>query len=841
MWEWDRKAYYESSQATMKKNKETILHLRQENKRLRRRLAETHTVDEKIVKDAFHNRGMEKAAFKNKSGKETLQILDQKVCDKMKKLNALKHQAETRRRHLEELQLQYNRAQSECEGGHLVAEDRKEEDKKLRVLGNRLEKAQLKCQEAEHIMKGYLKLKAHLQDESLTYQSHLDALEAEILKQRQELRELQVMNNGAQLSRDMAKVELQHQEELVYRERRERESILARYKKQAEECKAHIKKLERRAQRATMHADELSSEAQRSAVGVGEEEKTISALEEAFQCIKEATGVRDAQEVVERFIAQGKTQKHLENLKEENERTLQQLKEQRDQLQDRFQEMKYSGDAKLSSRQQTLEECEGHLRKERRREKEARERLEWLTNMLRMVRSGVEHLSNKLQHILLTDSPVVELDPSSEEYVLELLAQAEQKLLILHEELQGKNMDTIMKEMEEEEFYTSIEGKIPQYNIRIRLPRVESRDSYEDNFSVLFTHHLSSQITNPPTEEESEDNESDIITRAALKRQSQIIIDSKTKRKTQWDKSAYYESSQATMKRNKESIHNLRQENEKLRRRNYLEKAQLKYQEAEYIMRGYLKIKGHLQDESLTYQSQLDALEAEILKQRQELRELQVMNNDAQLSRDAAYAQRAAMHADELSSESHSSATGGEEERTISAIEEAFQRIKEATGDRDTHEVVERFIAQGKTQKHLENLKEENERTLQHLKKQRDHLQARFQEMKYSGDTRLSSRQQMLEEYEANLQREQQRRKEAREQLDRVTDTLYMVRGVVEILSNKLQHITPTDTPVVELEPSSEDYVLELLMQVEQKLLIVQEELQEKNIDAAMGEMEKEE
>ncbi|XP_018617250.2 coiled-coil domain-containing protein 151-like [Scleropages formosus] len=526
--EWDRKAYYESSQATMKKNKETILHLRQENKRLRRRLAETHTVDEKIVKDAFHNRGMEKAAFKNKSGKETLQILDQKVCDKMKKLNALKHQAETRRRHLEELQLQYNRAQSECEGGHLVAEDRKEEDKsegeltedqpqqKLRVLGNRLEKAQLKCQEAEHIMKGYLKLKAHLQDESLTYQSHLDALEAEILKQRQELRELQVMNNGAQLSRDMAKVELQHQEELVYRERRERESILARYKKQAEECKAHIKKLERRAQRATMHADELSSEAQRSAVGVGEEEKTISALEEAFQCIKEATGVRDAQEVVERFIAQGKTQKHLENLKEENERTLQQLKEQRDQLQDRFQEMKYSGDAKLSSRQQTLEECEGHLRKERRREKEARERLEWLTNMLRMVRSGVEHLSNKLQHILLTDSPVVELDPSSEEYVLELLAQAEQKLLILHEELQGKNMDTIMKEMEEEEFYTSIEGKIPQYNIRIRLPRVESRDSYE--------------------EEESEDNESDIITRAALKRQSQIIIDSKTKRKTRTKK-----------------------------------------------------------------------------------------------------------------------------------------------------------------------------------------------------------------------------------------------------------------------------------------------------------------
>uniref|UniRef100_A0A8C9RJT2 Outer dynein arm docking complex subunit 3 n=1 Tax=Scleropages formosus TaxID=113540 RepID=A0A8C9RJT2_SCLFO len=522
--EWDRKAYYESSQATMKKNKETILHLRQENKRLRRRLAETHTVDEKIVKDAFHNRGMEKAAFKNKSGKETLQILDQKVCDKMKKLNALKHQAETRRRHLEELQLQYNRAQSECEGGHLVAEDRKEEDKsegeltedqpqqKLRVLGNRLEKAQLKCQEAEHIMKGYLKLKAHLQDESLTYQSHLDALEAEILKQRQELRELQVMNNGAQLSRDMAKVELQHQEELVYRERRERESILARYKKQAEECKAHIKKLERRAQRATMHADELSSEAQRSAVGVGEEEKTISALEEAFQCIKEATGVRDAQEVVERFIAQGKTQKHLENLKEENERTLQHLKKQRDHLQARFQEMKYSGDTRLSSRQQMLEEYEANLQREQQRRKEAREQLDRVTDTLYMVRGVVEILSNKLQHITPTDTPVVELEPSSEDYVLELLMQVEQKLLIVQEELQEKNIDAAMGEMEKEEFYTSIEGKLPEYNIRILLPKSHAQDLYE--------------------EEEIGDDKGDVITRAELKRQSQIIIDSKTKKKT---------------------------------------------------------------------------------------------------------------------------------------------------------------------------------------------------------------------------------------------------------------------------------------------------------------------
>lgn len=54
------------------------------------------------------------------------------------------------------------------------------------------------------------------------------------------------------------------------------------------------------------------------------------------------------QEVVERFITQGDSQKHLQELKEENERILLQLKKDRDELQKHFQDTKYSGEAKLS-------------------------------------------------------------------------------------------------------------------------------------------------------------------------------------------------------------------------------------------------------------------------------------------------------------------------------------------------------------------------------------------------------------------------------------------------------------------------------------------------------------
>uniref|UniRef100_A0AAZ3P2N2 ODAD1 central coiled coil region domain-containing protein n=1 Tax=Oncorhynchus tshawytscha TaxID=74940 RepID=A0AAZ3P2N2_ONCTS len=511
--EGDRSAYYEMSQSSIKKNRNYILQLRQENKKLHKKLANG---DEQVIKEAFQSRGMEKAAFRNMSGKAALKVLDQKVCDKMKKLNALKHTTQTYRRRLEDLQTLYQSMKLENRGPERDTERHSEEAKNLRVLENRLEKAQLKCQEAEHIMRGYLKLKAHLQEESLTFQSKLDELEAEILRQRQELKDLQVLNSDALLSKDTAKAELQRQEEQMYRERKDRECILTRYKKEAEDRKAQAERVERRAQRAAMQPDELSSDAQRSATGLGEEEeRAISTFEEAFRRIKEATGVTDTREVVERFISQGDTQQHLENLKKENQRTLVQLKEDRDRLQEHFQDIKYSGETKLSSGQQMLEDCKRHLQAEQGSRDAAKERLDWLTRTLNTVRAGVEHLSDKLQHIKLRLEP--QLPPGSEEYVVELLSQSEQKLLLLQEELQGKDLAAVMKEMEEEEFHASIEGKLPHCNTRIKLPEAQRQDPYDE-------------------EEESGDDEGDIITRAILKHQSQLIIDSKTKRKTRTKK-----------------------------------------------------------------------------------------------------------------------------------------------------------------------------------------------------------------------------------------------------------------------------------------------------------------
>ncbi|XP_007257226.3 coiled-coil domain-containing protein 151 [Astyanax mexicanus] len=517
--EGERSAFFESSENAIKKNKETILQLREENRRLNMRLAHALRGDEQEIKEVFQSRS-EKAAFRNMSAKAAAEVQDQKLCFKMKKLNAMKHTTNTLRQRLEELRTQNEHLKEERRNPKAEKNTKNEvnqaelhpQQHNVRMLENRLEKAQLKCQGAEHITKSYLKLKEHLQEESLTFEPRLNELEAEILRRRQELCQLQDMNHQAHLAKEAAKAELQQQEEQVYQERRKRELILNQYKKQVEERRAQAERGERRAQRVALHPDELNSEAQRSATGVGEEERVLSSFEEAFQHIREATGVTNTQEVVDRFTYQKDTQKHLEEMKVENEAKLQQLKEERDTLDAQFQEMKYSGETNLSRARQELEECESHLQTEQQRQNAAKEKVEWLTQTLSTVSAGVEHLTDKLQNITLPQSDEC-VQSDTDNRIVKLLLEAEHKLQHLQTELQDKDPHVLMKEMEEEEFHASIEGKLPQYNTRITLLDTQRSDLYEE-------------------EENSGEDEGDIITRTSLKRQSQLLIDSKTRRKT---------------------------------------------------------------------------------------------------------------------------------------------------------------------------------------------------------------------------------------------------------------------------------------------------------------------
>nr|XP_032813836.1 coiled-coil domain-containing protein 151 isoform X1 [Petromyzon marinus] len=507
----ERKAYYESSQSTIKKNRETISHIRQENKQLHRKLATSIAGDEQVINMAFQNHQAEKAVMKNKTGQAAVEMLDQRVCERIKRLNALHHETEQRERRLQELQAHRDLLQAETSREEATHSGNSEQAKDLRMLENRLEKARMKCAEAERVAGVYMRIRGHLQQERLNFPTVLDGLEAQILQQRQQLEHLQAMEKEAQLARDTAKLELQQQEESVAKERRERERTLAEYKRQVEERTRML--FDRK--RALIPQEEPASETQRAATAAEEQERKIRSYEEAFQRIKEATGVSDTKEVVSRFQSQGKTQEDLEMMKSSNKRELARLKEQHEKLKQEYTQIKYSGEAKLSSAERLLQELEQLALEEEKKRDVAREELERSTRLMNGVRAGVEHLYEKLQHIQ-TDEELPEVGSyDGDEGVVAMLAVAEHRLLALKKELEGQDLTKILQQIGDEEFYTRIEGNLPTYNVRIKLPSSKKKaDIFED-------------------EESSGEDATEVLTRATLKRQSQQIIEAKTRRRTQ--------------------------------------------------------------------------------------------------------------------------------------------------------------------------------------------------------------------------------------------------------------------------------------------------------------------
>ncbi|XP_010965157.1 outer dynein arm-docking complex subunit 3 isoform X1 [Camelus bactrianus] len=542
--EGDRKAFYESTQWNIKKNQETIRHLHEEIRVLQLQLTDLLKGDEKVVQAVIREWKSEKPYLKNRTSQQALEHLDHQLSEKVKQLNALRHQLGLRQKWLEELQLQHSLRELEMVE---MQDSNTEVAKTMRNLENRLEKAQMKAEEAEHITNVYLQLKAYLREESLHLENRLDFMEAEVVKTKHELEELNVVNQEALNARDIAKNQLQYLEETVFRERKERERYLTECKKRAEERKLQNERMERKTQRE--HVLLQSDETIQDSLHSKEEELrkcwNLYQMEVLFGKVKDVTGLAETHAIVRRFLAQGDTFTQLETLKSENEQTLLRLKEEKQGLQRELEDLKYSGEAKLVSEQKLQAELRGRLKAEEERRADAQDRLERTLRAIQMTKEGFEHLASKLSHVTLAgpapkEAPPrapqdvkggvtiqpqeddhyaeKELDPKAGDYLPNLLSLVEEKLLKLQGQLQDHDVPAMLRHLAEREFYSTLEGKLPTYNTRIALPLASPKDKFFD-------------------EEESEDEDNDVVTRAALKMRSQKLIESRNKRRVRSQRS----------------------------------------------------------------------------------------------------------------------------------------------------------------------------------------------------------------------------------------------------------------------------------------------------------------
>ena len=148
-----------------------------------------------------------------------------------------------------------------------------------------------------------------------------------------------------------------------------------------------------------------------------EETKKITTYEEAFRKIKDATGVSDVNEVIQKFLTQDETHNNLVVMTKEAQARIDALNEEKTQAKAKVEEIKYSGTGSLGSRR-IVDEFESHLADASSKCERNKNKFERVSRILINVKSGVEHLADKLEPILLDAQPVVMTDSN----VLEVLS-----------------------------------------------------------------------------------------------------------------------------------------------------------------------------------------------------------------------------------------------------------------------------------------------------------------------------------------------------------------------------------------------------------------------------------
>jgi hypothetical protein len=293
--------------------------------------------------------------------------------------------------------------------------------RQIRMLENRLDKAMIKFNEAQSIRKTYEQIVKRLKEERIGFDHQLAAIERTLKAKERDLDELKMMSHDATHARDVARNELAQFRHSHEEARRVREKELAERKSYVESRIEQTRRMEQR--------DEKQREAERAAKGdlteeqerelrkkeaaeafasegaaanrAREEENLVTKYEDMFRRIKEATGVSDVNEVINKFMTQEDTQRSLEDTVREQQQKVDALSEERNTLKTRLEEVKYSGAANVGSRR-IVDEFESQLTDANAVCERNRQKYERVAKILINVKAGVEHLQDKLEVLRAT-------------------------------------------------------------------------------------------------------------------------------------------------------------------------------------------------------------------------------------------------------------------------------------------------------------------------------------------------------------------------------------------------------------------------------------------------------
>ena len=367
------------------------------------------------------------------AGSEELYRLQQFSKELKKKYDNLKQQAVRKTRELE------HRLDSikDLEHDSVKPQDQDNDTTRLiRQLENRFDKALIKYNEAQSIHRTYEQIVKRLMDERVGFDQQLGSLERTLKQKEKDLAELTLMSHDANAAKDKAKGELMEVDTTLAKDRAKRDKELrarrnmvrAREDMNREEERLRLARdaeEERRAEAARKKAEAARTKsASELAKKKAMEQGRISSYEEAFLKIKEATGVSDLNQVIQKFMTQEDTNRNLKQLTKDGQLRIEALKDEIRACKDKLESLQFGGPTGPASRRM-VDEREMQLSTGVVNNDRAKLRFETVNKLLVAMKAGTEHLVDSLDGITSQAPP----PPMSDETVVEVLATCEQKLL----------------------------------------------------------------------------------------------------------------------------------------------------------------------------------------------------------------------------------------------------------------------------------------------------------------------------------------------------------------------------------------------------------------------------
>ena len=408
--EGDRKAYYEMSMHTMKSNKSLVGQLREENREVRRALAAIQREHANSTKGGGSN------------DQEELEDMSREVSSLRKRHDGLVSKTT---HHTEKL----DRLQATAHTLELESQKPSEEDtpltRKIRMLENRLDKAMIKYNEAQSIRKTYEQIVKRLKEERVGFDNQLAAIERTLAAKQHDYEELLLLSGDANHAKEIAVQELERVRNTYHDAKRSRDHDI---KERSDFVHVKQEMASRMAERDRIRQDIIARAAQgidedaeteklQKLATMGEESKEdstekMSVYEDAFTRIKEATGVIDVNEVIQKIVNQEDTQNNLMELTKENQSSVEKLSREYEHFKQRVEELKYSGPGG-GQRRKMVDDHEENLGASTTKLERTKVKYERLAKILINAKAGVDHLSEKLENVRGDRRPIQMNDETS--------------------------------------------------------------------------------------------------------------------------------------------------------------------------------------------------------------------------------------------------------------------------------------------------------------------------------------------------------------------------------------------------------------------------------------------